>query len=45
MVCDNKLKNILTPEEYSVVVGSEKVNVKFAAVEAVKKIENYFNGD
>ena len=45
MVCDNKLKNILTPEEYSVVVGSEKVNVEFAAVEAVKKIENYFNGD
>ena len=38
-----KLENILTPQEYSVVYGSDGINIKFAAVEAVKEIEKYFN--
>ena len=38
-----KLENILTPQEYSVVYDSDGVNVKFAVVEAVKEIEKYFS--
>ena len=38
-----KLENILTPQEYSVVYGSEGVNIKFAVVEAVKEMEKYFS--
>ena len=42
-ICDDEMRNILTSEEYSVVAGGEKPNIKFMAVEAVKGIESRFN--
>lgn len=39
-----ELKNILSNEEYSVIADRDGINFKFAAVEAVKKVETSFNG-
>ncbi len=40
-----ELKNILTNEEYSVIADRDGINFKFAAVEAVKKVESSLNGE
>ncbi len=39
---EEELKNILTSEEYSIITGCDKINIKFATVELVKEIESYF---
>ena len=38
-----ELKNILSNEEYSVIADRDGINFKFAAVEAVKKVETSLN--